>query len=79
MKELKYFRRDEMTSVLKTTLRVRRATSSLFWLLISGSWILQKYCFLPNEPKVVQCLPGKLKKQRRAKASKTAQNPPESA
>jgi hypothetical protein len=30
---------------------------------------------LPNEPKVVQCLPGKLKKQRRAKGPKTAQKP----
>jgi hypothetical protein len=29
---------------------------------------------LPNEPKVVQCLPGKLKKQLRTKGTKTDQN-----
>jgi hypothetical protein len=36
--------------------------------------LLKKY-FLPNEPKVVQCLPTKLKKQQRAKRTKTNTKP----
>jgi hypothetical protein len=42
--------------------------------LNSGSWILQKKYFLPNEPKVVQCLPGKLKKPVLANRIKIDQN-----
>jgi hypothetical protein len=34
-----------------------------------------KNIFLPNEPKVIQCLTGKLKKQLRVKRTKTDAKP----
>jgi hypothetical protein len=40
-----------------------------------GGGSAEKIYFLPNEPKVVQCLPGKLKKQLCAKRSKTDTKP----
>ena len=51
-------------------LRGRRATTSVFWLLDSP-----EICFLPNEPKVAQCLPRKLKKQLRTNGTKVDISP----
>jgi hypothetical protein len=51
----------------------RKTNFSFPFLSLERPRISPKYCFLPNEPKVVQCLPGKLKKQPLAKAPKTVQ------
>jgi hypothetical protein len=77
MKELKCFQRDEITSALRTTLRVHRPTLPPFSSLITAGRLLvsEKICFLPNEPKLVQCLPRKLEKQLRAKRTKTGAKP----
>jgi hypothetical protein len=82
MKELQCFRWDERMRVQNLgspcSDRARpwsRHSSHVTHHLPQGSWILRKICFLPNEPKVVQCLPAKLKKQQRAKRIRTDTKP----
>jgi hypothetical protein len=59
MKELKSFRRDERMPV--QNLGSPYVLTAPAGLITHHTSLWEKY-FLPNEPKVVQCLPGKLKK-----------------
>jgi hypothetical protein len=64
MKELKYFRRDEMMQVPNLVPNVLTAPSvSSIITCRKAPGFSEKKCFLPNEPKVIQCLPGNLKKR----------------
>jgi hypothetical protein len=77
MKELQCFRRDERKQVQNLGSLCSDRTRTLVSSLITCRKLLDspKKVFLPNEPKPVQCLPGKLKKQQRAKRSKTDTKP----
>jgi hypothetical protein len=75
MKELKCFRLDERVPVqnLGSLCSDHPLGLVTYHCRKAPGFTKNKY-FLPNKPKVIQCLPGKLKEQLLTKGNKAAQN-----